>query len=122
MNLPVRFFTLLTTLALLLTGVFPQGWMPAMGNDGKVLLVLCTSDGMVEQWVDLEPRGPMHDDTDNRPLCPFVGLTADVDLPTIESIIPFTASIQPRWVHRDFTHRNAGFYARYDARAPPFFF
>ncbi|MES0827487.1 DUF2946 domain-containing protein [Ruegeria sp. SCP11] len=121
MSLPIRLFALLTTLALLLTGAIPQGWMPAMGNDGKVLLVLCTGEGTVEQWVDLDPSEPIHDEGDQRTMCPFAGLSADITFPTIGSIIPFAASIQPRWAHRDFTHRSAGFYARYDARAPPAF-
>jgi len=121
MRLPIRLFTLLTTLALLLTGAIPQGWMPAMGNDGKVLLVLCTGEGTVEQWVDLDPSDPIHDDTDHRVMCPFAGLTADVDLPAVGAILPFVASIRPRWTHRDFTHRSAGFHSRYDARAPPVF-
>ncbi|WP_254441335.1 DUF2946 domain-containing protein [Ruegeria atlantica] len=121
MTLPLRLFALLTTLALLLTGVIPQGWMPTMGNDGKVLLVLCTGEGTVEQWVDLNPDDPRHDDTDERAMCPFAGLTADVALTTVGDTMPFEATIQPRWVHHDFTHRSAGFYARYDARAPPVF-
>ncbi|MEX0285146.1 MAG: DUF2946 domain-containing protein [Paracoccaceae bacterium] len=121
MRFPVRLLTLLTTLALLATGVIPQGWMPTMGDDGKVLLVLCTGDGIVEQWVNLDPDDPVHEDTDTRTMCPFAGLTADVDLPLIGGIVPYGATIQPRWVHQDFTHRSAGFHTRYDARAPPFF-
>ena len=116
-----RIFPLLTLLALLLTSAIPQGWMPAMGNDGKVLLVLCTGEGTVEQWVDLDPSDPVHDDTDSRAMCPFAGLTADIDLPAVGSIVPFTASVLPRWTHLDFTHRSAGFYTRYDARGPPLF-
>ena len=119
MTLPVRLFTLLTTLAVLLTGVIPQGWMPTTGNDGKVLLVLCTGDGPVEQWVDLDPSDPIRDDTDQRVPCPFSGLTTDVSLPLAGDVILLTALIQPLWVHRDFTHRSAGFYPHYDARAPP---
>ncbi|MCG7522257.1 DUF2946 domain-containing protein [Ruegeria sp. Ofav3-42] len=114
-----RLFPLLTLLALLLTSAIPQGWMPAMGNDGKVLLVLCTGEGTVEQWVDLDPDDPVHDDTDSRIMCPFAGMTADINLPSVGEIVPFTAPIQARWTHRDFTHRSAGFYTRYDARGPP---
>ncbi|WP_152563327.1 DUF2946 domain-containing protein [Ruegeria halocynthiae] len=121
MILAARFFTLLTALALLATAAIPQGWMPAMGDDGKVLLVLCTGEGAVEQWVDLDPADPVHDDTDQRIMCPFAGLTADAELPAVGLIVPFDASIQPRWTHRDFTHRSAGFHARYDARGPPHF-
>ncbi|WP_170419424.1 DUF2946 domain-containing protein [Ruegeria atlantica] len=116
-----RLFPVLTLAAIVLTSAIPQGWMPAMGSDGKVLLVICTGEGTVEQWVDLDPDGPVHDDTDSRTLCPFAGLTSDAQLPLVGATIPFAAVIQPRWVHRDFTHRSAGFYARYDARGPPFF-
>ncbi len=116
-----RIFPILTLLAIVLTGAIPQGWMPAMGSDGKVLLVICTGDGTVEQWVDLNPGDPVHDDTDSRAMCPFAGLTADTHLPSVGEIVPFAAKIQPRWIHRDFTHRSAGFYARYDARGPPIF-
>ncbi|SLN56456.1 DUF2946 family protein [Ruegeria meonggei] len=121
MTLSLRLLTLLTVLALLLTGAIPQGWMPTMGDDGKVLLVLCTGEGTVEQWVDLDPDDPIHDNTDERAMCPFAGLTADVDFPSVGAITPFTATIQPRWTHLEFTHRSAGFHARYDARAPPLF-
>lgn len=116
-----RIFPFLTLLALMLTSAIPQGWMPAMGGDGKVLLVICTGEGTVEQWVDLDPDGPMHDDTDLRAMCPFAGLTADIHLPSVGATVPFAATIQPHWDHRDFTHRSAGFYARYDARGPPIF-
>lgn len=119
MRLTVRLFTLLTTLALFLTGTIPQGWMPALGEDGEVLLVLCTSEGAVEQWVDLSPDDPLHDDSDERFMCPFAGLTAAVNAPVVGAVLPFAASIYARWAHRDFTHRSAGFYPRYDARGPP---
>ncbi|WP_247744416.1 DUF2946 domain-containing protein [Ruegeria sp. R14_0] len=121
MSFVTPIFPVLTVLALVLTSAIPQGWMPAMGSDGKVLLVICTGEGTVEQWVDLDPDEPTHDDTDQRILCPFAGIGADTVLPSVGAVVPFAASIQPRWVHRDFTHRSAGFYARYDARAPPLF-
>ncbi|WP_170334051.1 DUF2946 domain-containing protein [Ruegeria arenilitoris] len=121
MSLPVHLFAVLTTLAIALTGTIPQGWMPAKNTDGKVLLVLCTGEGTVEQWVDLDAEDPIHDEVDQRIMCPFAGLTTNVDLPTVGAILPFGASIQPRWSHRDFTHRSAGFHSRYDARAPPVF-
>ncbi|WP_254439291.1 DUF2946 domain-containing protein [Ruegeria arenilitoris] len=121
MSFLTRIFPVLTVIALVLTSAIPQGWMPAMGSDGKVLLVICTGEGTVEQWVDLNTDEPVHDDTDQRILCPFAGLSSDIVLPSVGAVVPFAASIQPRWNHRDFTHRSAGFYTRYDARAPPLF-
>ncbi len=121
MTLILRVFSVLTLLALLAISAIPQGWMPAQGNDGKILLVLCTGEGTVEQWVDLDPDDPIHDEHDTRSMCPFGGLTADANLPGFESIIPADFQLQPRWDHSDFTHRSAGFYARYDARGPPRF-
>lgn len=115
------FFSVLTVLAVLVTGSIPQSWMPAMGNDGKVLLVLCSGAGAVEEWVDLDGEDPVHDDTDERVLCPFAGLTADLGVPAVGDIIPFVTPIKPRWSQRDFTHRSAGFYPHYDARGPPVF-
>ncbi|WP_170332187.1 DUF2946 domain-containing protein [Ruegeria arenilitoris] len=114
-----RILGVLTLLALAITGAIPQGWMPARGHDGKILLVLCTGEGTVEQWVDLDPSDPIHDETDERVMCPFAGLTADATVPEHKVILPFEMPIQPRWSHEDFTHRSAGFFARYDARAPP---
>ncbi|MES0863247.1 DUF2946 domain-containing protein [Ruegeria sp. SCPT10] len=119
MTLILRAIGALTLLALLTTGAIPQGWMPAQDNNGKILLVLCTGEGTVEQWVDLDADEPVHDDGDTRIMCPFAGLTADANIPSYSVIIPADLHIQPRWDHSDFTHRSAGFYTRYDARGPP---
>ena len=119
MTLILRAIGALTVLALLTTGAIPQGWMPAQNIDGKILLVLCTGEGTVEQWVDLDADEPVHDDSDTRAMCPFAGLTAGVDIPGITMIVPADFHIQSRWDHSDFTHRSAGFYTRYDARGPP---
>lgn len=119
MTLILRAIGALILLAVLTTGAIPQGWMPAQGNDGKILLVLCTGEGTVEQWVDLDADQPVHDDSDTRIMCPLAGLTADASIPGITMVIPADFHIQSRWDHSDFTHRSAGFYTRYDARGPP---
>lgn len=115
----VRFFSLLTLLAVLVTGAIPQGWMPSMSRDGKMLLVICVGEETIERWVDTDGDSPLHDSEDERVMCPFSGLAADVELPSINTVTAFTPALRPRWSQRDFTHRSAGFYARYDARGPP---
>lgn len=115
-----RILGLLAVLAVLMSGTIPQGWMPASSSGGKILLVLCTGDGTVEQWIDPSSGEPVHNDADERPACPFAGLGSDVLLAVVGHALPTTAPMRPRWSQRDFTHRSAGFHARYDARAPPF--
>ena len=119
--MPRRCVITLTALALLVTGFIPHGWMPTLGDDGRVLLVICTSDGVVEQWVDLSDDDPIHDEADDRAMCPFAGLLTAGAIPTVGLVLPFEGTIQPRWTFRDFTRRSAGFHTRYDARGPPVF-
>ena len=64
---------LLAVLSVLMSGTIPQGWMPASNSGGKILLVLCTGDGTVEQWIDPSSGEPVHNDADERPACPFAG-------------------------------------------------
>lgn len=114
-----RLYTLMTMIALALSGTIPQGWMPAAGADGKVLLVICTSDGPTERWVDLDGDEPPHDDTDSRMPCPFAG-TMDPGLSQPDSFTLTRAQpVQARWDRSEFTHRSAGMHWRYDARGPP---
>lgn len=114
-----RLLSLVTLLALVATGAIPQGWMPTQGKDGKLLLVICTGEGAVEQWVDLDPSDPMHDETDRRSECSFAGLFADVHVPNSGALKHLDFPVQLRWAHAELTRRSAGFHARYDARAPP---
>ena len=114
-----RCLAVLMTLVLALSSTIPQGWMPAAGSDGKVLLVICTTDGPSERWIDLGDTHPAHDETDSRMPCPFAA-TPDVefDHPTTLALT-LAAPMRARWDQADFTHRSAGMHWRYDARGPP---
>ncbi|WP_164661601.1 DUF2946 family protein [Tropicibacter sp. Alg240-R139] len=106
-------------LAVALTSAIPQGWMPATSDDGRILLVLCTADGAVETWVDLNEGDPDHHDSDERMSCPFAGTSESALELAFAGPFPLTFPLQARWAHDEFTHRSAGFHWRYDARGPP---
>lgn len=118
-----RLASYLVVIALAVAGLIPSGWMPANAQDGKVLLVICTTEGAVETWVDLDggendgghaPTEQMEDRS-----CPFAALGAVATLP--ESLIDLNleAPLSDRWSREAFTHHTAGFHWRYDARGPP---
>ncbi len=116
-----RLSSFLVVIALAVAGMIPAGWMPTAGEDGRMLLVICTSDGTVEQWVDLDtddnhtPADPMEDRS-----CPFGALGTHIVLnDTPLDIIDQSAPLMARWADQPFTHASAGFYTRYDARGPP---
>lgn len=114
----LRLVICLTLVALALSSAIPQGWMPASSGD-KMLLVLCIGDGTVERWVDLDESDPLHDETDDRMPCGYGALHIAELRPDSRPIILLARTLTQRWNHADFTHRSAGFHARYDARGPP---
>ncbi len=112
-------------IALAVAGMIPAGWMPEVGEDGRVLLVICTADGIQERWVDLgdEKEQPSHEDSDHEGsrVCPFGALTQSALVPNTAALalaLPMTPQRSP-WAHELFTHASAGFHWRYDARGPP---
>ncbi|WP_282095853.1 DUF2946 domain-containing protein [Epibacterium ulvae] len=118
-----RLSSFLLLIALAVAGMIPAGWMPETGEDGRILLVLCTDDGVVEQWVNLgddeasDPHSsgdPMEDRS-----CPFVALNGMAALDGDVSLINPATLLTARWGDQPFTHTSAGFYTRYDARGPP---
>ncbi|GAB5435175.1 DUF2946 family protein [Falsiruegeria mediterranea] len=115
----IRFAAVMVLIAVAVTSAIPQGWMPATTADGRMLLVLCTSDGVVETWVDLNEDEPDHQDSDERMPCPYAGLTDVTPSMTFDGPFPLTFPAQARWARAEFTHRSAGFHWRYDARGPP---
>ncbi|MCV6587097.1 MAG: DUF2946 domain-containing protein [Marinibacterium sp.] len=116
----MRLFALVGLLAITLASLIPQGWMPTIGGDDRMLLVICTGDGTVERWVggDDDPVPP-HDSEDERMSCAFAGVGAPALLPDFAAIEHLPQGLGERWRHARFTHHSAGFFARYDARAPP---
>ncbi|WP_206188514.1 DUF2946 family protein [Parasedimentitalea denitrificans] len=108
----------LVLLAIMLAGLIPAGWMPASGSDGKVLLVICTTDGTQEQWVDLGGDTAPAEQMDDRS-CPFTALTTAALIPDNIPALPVTSLLSDRWADEPFTHYTAGFHWRYDARGPP---
>lgn len=106
-------------LAILAVGLVPAGWMPAQGHDGKVLLVICTTDGTEERWVDLGDGTPAPTDQMEDRSCPFTALATHALLPDTGFTLVNTPSLSARWAHEGFTHHSAGFHWRYDARGPP---
>ncbi|MCL6283599.1 DUF2946 domain-containing protein [Ruegeria sp. 2012CJ41-6] len=114
----LRLVICLTLIALALSSAIPQGWMPAGAGD-RMLLVLCTGNGTVERWVDLDGDDPLHEETEERISCAFgtmqtAGLLSDSRVVTL-----LPSMLTERWATAGFTHRSAGFHARYDARGPP---
>ncbi|WP_278923513.1 DUF2946 family protein [Pseudophaeobacter profundi] len=109
-------------LAITAAGLIPAGWMPAHAGNGKVLLVICTTDGVEERWVDLGDDAPQPipaDQMDDRS-CPFSALSTHGNLPqNTPLVLDLTPSLGARWAHESFTHYSAGFHWRYDARGPP---
>ncbi|MGR3620697.1 DUF2946 domain-containing protein [Pseudophaeobacter sp.] len=116
-----RLLSYLMMLAILAVGLIPAGWMPAHGSDGKVLLVICTTDGVEERWIDLGEGVPAPTgggQMEDR-ICPFSALSASATLPAGGLALTLKAPVTDRWSHEGFTHHTAGFHWRYDARAPP---
>jgi len=110
----------LTLMALVVAGMIPVGWMPGAQTDGKVLLVICTTDGVQEAWVDLDGDTPEHapEHADQR-VCPFSALNvAAIDVQQ-GLALPVEFRISALWAREPFTHHTAGFHWRYDARGPP---
>lgn len=117
-----RLSSYLLLIALAVAGMIPAGWMPAVGEDGKVLMVICTSEGDVEQWVDLDSDTSGHepDDHDGDRVCPFGALSHTTAILMASPALPL--KLAPRrspWAHEVFVHHSAGFHWRYDARGPP---
>lgn len=109
-------------LAIAIAGLIPAGWMPAHASDGKVLLVICTTDGVQERWVDLDEDAPHPapaDQMDDRS-CPFSALSPHANLTqNTPLVLDLHSALRARWTHEGFTHHSAGFHWRYDARGPP---
>ncbi len=116
---------LLGLLAVLLAGMIPSGWMPVVAQEsGKVLLVLCTSDGPQERWVDLDAGldadpSPTHEDHQGDRSCPFAAMPALPAPLALQLPLPLMGPEQDLWYRAPFTHHTAGYYWRYDARGPP---
>ncbi|NQX72795.1 MAG: DUF2946 domain-containing protein [Epibacterium sp.] len=102
--------------------MIPAGWMPAQSG-GKMLLVLCTSDGVQETWVDIDAGGdhtPGGEQMEDRS-CPFAAPVHVTLLPSAEIPLPRMPALAALWARMGFTHHTAGFHWRYDARGPPAF-
>ncbi|WP_291729350.1 DUF2946 family protein [Leisingera sp. F5] len=115
-----RLASYLVVIALAVAGLIPAGWMPGSAQDGKVLLVICTTDGVQEAWVD-PGDGGSHDPAeqmDDRS-CPFSGFATAALLPENTQNLSLDAPLADRWSREVFTHHSAGFHWRYDARGPP---
>jgi hypothetical protein len=118
-----RLSSYLVVIALAVAGLIPAGWMPSAGQDGKILLVICTPDGVQETWVDLalgdsgDGHAPAEQMEDRS--CPFSALGAVATLPENLIGLDLDAPITGRWSREAFTHHTAGFHWRYDARGPP---
>jgi hypothetical protein len=104
--------------AMICASLVPAGWMPSVGNDGQILLVICTGHGVEERWVDVDDGNAPVEQMEDRS-CPF-GATAEPDaLAGSFSVFITMATLGESWSQNDFTHRSAGFDWRYDARGPP---
>ena len=114
-----RLLSYLMMLAILAVGLIPAGWMPAHGSDGKVLLVICTTDGTEERWVDLGDGTPAPTEQMEDRSCPFTALATAALLPDSGFTLADTGPLTARWAREGFTHHSAGFHWRYDARGPP---
>lgn len=116
-----RLPSFLAVIALAVAGLVPSGWMPGTGQDGKVLLVICTGTGPVETWVDLDGGGDDHAPTEQMEdrSCPFAALGAVALLPQNLIDLDLNEPLGDRWSREAFTHHTAGFHWRYDARGPP---
>ncbi|WP_254429031.1 DUF2946 family protein [Ruegeria arenilitoris] len=119
MMLLMRVISVLTLVAVMVSGAIPMGWMPTRSSDGAILMVICTGDGPVERWIDPGEDAPDHNETDERSACPYGGIVLAGQLAEVGTVMPADWPIAARWAHVDFTHRSAGFHARYDARGPP---
>lgn len=115
-----RLLSHLGLMAILIAGLIPAGWMPVTAQDGKMLLVLCTPEGVEERWVNLGAPVPAHDEDQSTSRdCPFAAQ------PTLAAhdaaLLPLPRSGPERdlWARAPFTHHSAGFHWRYDARGPP---
>nr|WP_280818123.1 DUF2946 family protein [Zongyanglinia huanghaiensis] len=108
----------LVLVAIMLAGMIPAGWMPATSSNGKVLLVICTTDGTQEQWVDLGGDTAPAEQMDDRS-CPFFSLTTAALIPVSDPALTLGTFLAARWDDQPFTHYTAGFHWRYDARGPP---
>jgi len=77
----------LLLLAVLLRGLVPAGWMPALGMDGPQL-VICTTNGLVAAPADMFASGEDHAppaSADHSP-CAFAGLGVPI-LPAAVAIV-----------------------------------
>jgi hypothetical protein len=81
--------------------------------------VLCVGDGTIERWVDLDGDDPLHEESDERTPCAFGALQAAALTPDGPLAAHLPPTLTVRWATAGFTHRSAGFHARYDARRPP---
>ena len=110
----------LTLMALTVAGMIPVGWMPSAQTDGKVLLVLCTPDGIQETWVDLDGDDPNHaPEHEDQRVCPFSALNVAAITAHAKDALPVEYRISALWAREPFTHHTAGFHWHYDARGPP---
>ena len=85
-------------LALAARMVVPAGWMPTFAN-GRVTIMLCTSAGMVEAWIDADGKihkeSPVKKGAGDQP-CAFAGLGGAADVPTFDVAslaLPFAAQL-----------------------------
>lgn len=76
--------------ALALRMAIPVGWMPGFA-DGRAMITLCSSAGMVEAWVDADGKihkeSPAKNGAGDQP-CAFAGLGAAADPPEIAAVSP----------------------------------
>jgi len=91
-----RWPSYLLLFTLTLASLIPAGWMPASSSDGKVLLVICTTDGTQEQWVDLDGDTAPAEQMDDRS-CPFSALAATALIPDDDPLLALETALGARF-------------------------
>ena len=97
MMLLMRVISVLTLVAVMVSGAIPMGWMPTRSSDGAILMVICTGDGPVERWINPGEDAPDHNETDERSACPYGGVNLATQLPEVGTVLPADWPIAARF-------------------------